>query len=78
MLPALATVAAAVVIAGVAAIALVFVGLAACGVWLLRAVGVTGRAGWRVPVQDHDTIEGVLVNSTDVSDQLVRMDSDKG
>lgn len=78
MLPALATVAAAVMVAGVAATALVFVGLAASGVWLLRAFGGTGRAGRRMPVQDRDTIEGVVVDSTDVSDQLLRMDSDKG
>jgi hypothetical protein len=75
VLPALATVAAAVVVAGVAATALVIVGVAGCGVWLLR---VFGRAERRVPFQDHTTIEGVVVDSTDVSDQLLRMDSDKG
>lgn len=77
-LPALAALAAAVMVAGLAAVVLLIVGGAACGVWLLRAVGRIGRADRRMPAQDHDTVEGVVVDSTDVSDQLLRMDSDKG
>ena len=77
-LPALVTVAAAMMVAGVAAITLVIIGVAGCGVSLLRACGRSGRADRRVPAQDHQTIEGVIVDSTDVSDQLLRLDSDKG
>lgn len=78
LLPALATVAAAVMVAGVAGIAFLIIGVAGCGVWLLRAFGGPARTNQRVPAQDHETIEGVVVDSTDVSDQLLRMDSDKG
>lgn len=74
----LSALAAAVVVAGVAAVALVIVGGAACAVWLARAAGRIGGAGRRVPLHDHDTLEGVVVDSTNVSDQLLRLDSDKG
>ena len=47
---ALAVVAAAVVLGGVAAGA----------AWVLRAAGI-GRAARRMPPPDHDTIEGVVV-----------------
>jgi hypothetical protein len=76
---ALATGAAAVMLTGVAAMALVIISVAGCGVWLLRAFASTARADRRLPVHDHGTIEGVVVDSTtDVSNQLLRMDSDKG
>jgi len=69
LLPALAAVAAGLILAGVAAITLVVVGVAVCGIWLVRAIGRSGRAGRRTPVQDHQTIEGVVVRSTDVFDR---------
>lgn len=86
LFPALAAVAAAVVLAGIAAVVLAFIGAVAlvivggtaCALWLFRSVGRIGRADRRVPAHDHDTIEGVVVDSTDVSDQLLRLDSDKG
>jgi hypothetical protein len=78
LFPALAAVAAAVMLAGIAAVALVIVGGTACALWLVRSVGRIGRPDRRVLAHDHDTIEGVVVDSTDVSDQLLRLDSDKG
>lgn len=69
VLPALATVATAVMVAGVAAIALVIIGVAGCGVWLLRVFGRLGRAERHVPSEHHETIEGVVVDSTDVFHQ---------
>lgn len=74
---ALAVVAAAVVLGGVAAAALAVVGAAVGAAWLLRAAGI-GRASRRMPPPDHNTIEGVVVKSADVSEALVRLDSDKG
>lgn len=53
-------------VAGVAAIALVAVAVAACGVWLLRLMGVAGPAGRARAVADPNTIEGVVVESTDL------------
>lgn len=78
LVPALAAIAAAVVLAGVTVFALVLVGGAAFSVWLGRALGRAGRAVRRVPAHDPDVIEGVVVDSSDVSDQLIRLDSDKG
>lgn len=75
---ALAAIAAAVVLAGIATVVLVIVGGTACALWLLRSIGRIGRASRRVPTHAHDTIEGVVIDSTDVSDQLLRLDSDKG
>lgn len=66
VLPALAAVAAAVMVAGVAATALVAVGVAAVGVRLFRAVARIGRAEHPVPSQDDEIIEGVVVDSTHV------------
>jgi len=63
VLPALALVAAAVVFAGVAALTLVFVGLAAAGVVLLRTfLRATGRVSPRAAAPDPDVIEGVVVD----------------
>ena len=62
---ALAAVGSAVIVVGVATTMLVVVGVGACGVRLFRAIGSIGPAGRRVPVEDHTTIEGVVVNSTD-------------
>lgn len=78
LLPALAAVAAALIVVGVATITLVVVGAAACGVRFLRAIGRIGPAERSVPSQDHTTIEGVVVDSTDVFDQPLRTDGDKG
>jgi hypothetical protein len=61
---ALAAVAAAVVLGGLAAIAIAIIGVAVGAAWLLRAAGI-GRAARRVPPQDHNTIEGVVVDSTE-------------
>jgi len=77
LLPSLAAVAALVVVAGVATVAFVVVGVAACGVGLLRAIGRIGWAAERsAPFQDRTTIEGVVVDSTDVSPQPLCTDGD--
>jgi hypothetical protein len=66
-----------VIVAGVATVTFVVVGVAACGVALLRAIGRIGRAAQRnMPFQDRTTIEGVVVDSTDVSPQSLRTDGD--
>ncbi len=77
-LSALAAVASAVVVVGVATTVLVAVGVAAGGVRLLRAIRLIGPAGRRVPFEDHTTIEGVVVNSTDELDQPRRIGGDRG
>lgn len=63
LIPALAAGASAVIVVGVAAIALVGVGIAVCGVQLLRAFGRIGPAGGRARVQDRTSIEGIVVDS---------------
>jgi len=78
VLPALAAVAAALLLAGVAAVVLVIVATAACAMWFLRALGRIGRSDRRVPARDPDTIDGVVLHSAEVSDQLDRLDGDKG
>jgi len=66
-----------IIVAGVATVTFVVVGVAACGVALLRAIGRIGRAAERnMPFQDRTTIEGVVVDSTDVSPQSLRTDGD--
>lgn len=67
LLPALAAGAVAVIVVGIATITLLVVGIAACGVGLLRAIRRIGPAERRVAVQDQTTIEGVVMDSTDVS-----------
>jgi hypothetical protein len=62
--PALAMVASAAILVGVAAIMAVVLA-AACGAALLRAIGAIRPATPSVPFPDHGTIEGVLVHSTD-------------
>ncbi len=64
LLSALAAAAALALVAGVAAITVVVVGVAACGIWLLRALGVVRWAGRTVPVADLNTIDGVVIDST--------------
>ena len=80
LLSALVAAAALAFVAGVAAIALVVVAVAACGVWLLRVMGVAGPAGRARAVADPNTIEGVVVDSTDLplsnTEQLSRAADD--
>ena len=78
LLRALVAAAALMIVAGVATVTFVVVGVAACGVALLRAIGrIIGRAAERnVPFRDHTTIEGVVVDSTVASPQLLRTDGD--
>jgi hypothetical protein len=77
VLRALVAAAVLMIVAGVATVTFVVVGVAACGVALLRAIGRIGRAAERnVPFQDRTTIEGVVVDSTDASPQLLRTDGD--
>ena len=67
LVPALAAVASAAIVVGVAAMVLVVVGGAGCGVWLLRAVGCIGPAARHAPVEDDTAIAGVVVNSVEIS-----------
>lgn len=68
LLPALAAGAVLAAVAGVAAITVGAVVVVAGSVRLLRAIGRLGAAERDLPVPDTDTIEGVVVNSTDSAD----------
>lgn len=61
VLPALAAAGALVIVCGIAVTTLAIVGVVACGIRLLRAVGLV-PAERQLPFQGHDTIEGVVVN----------------
>jgi hypothetical protein len=65
VVPALVTVASVAIVVGVAAIVLFVVGVVACSAVLLRAIGVIRPGKSAVPVQDHATIEGVVVRSSE-------------
>jgi hypothetical protein len=66
LLPALAAVAGAVIVAGVVVIPLVVLGVATYGIRLVRAIGRGSSAERQVALQDHTIIEGVVLDSTDV------------
>jgi hypothetical protein len=68
MVPALAMVASVAILFGVAAIMAVVVATA-CGVALLRAIGAIRPAKRAVAFADDATIEGVLVRSSDITNQ---------
>jgi hypothetical protein len=66
--PALAMVGSVAILFGVAAITAVVVATA-CGVALLRAIGAIRPAKRAVVVADDATIEGVVVRSSDITNQ---------
>jgi hypothetical protein len=66
--PALAMVASVAILFGVAAIMAVVVATA-CGVALLRAIGAIRPAKRAVACADDATIEGVVVRSSDITNQ---------
>jgi hypothetical protein len=70
VVPVLAMVVSVAILAGVAAIMAVAVAVA-CGVALLRAIGVVRPANPSVPLPDHATIEGVVVDSSDIADPRI-------
>ena len=69
--PPLAIVASFALLGGVAAMITVGVSVA-CGVALLRAIGVIRPANLSVALPAHATLEGVVVRSSDIADPLIR------